>query len=119
MSDKQCIEPGCGRFRIAGGERCRQHSAAFYLAALPGELRGIYQQALQLSSLDEEIRLLRSLVHRAAEEHPNDPDFRQKCALLIRAVLAQRQLSQRTRGDVEQSVLAILRGLGDVLEEAE
>lgn len=117
MAREQCVEPGCGRFRVAGGERCRRHSAAFYLAALPNELRSLYEQATAQNSLDEEIRLLRSLVHRAAEDHPDDPDFRQKCALLIRAVLAQRQIARGTRDDVESSVLAVLRGLSDVLEE--
>jgi hypothetical protein len=117
MAKEQCSEPGCGRFRVAGGERCRRHSAAFYLAALPSEFRALYEHAAAQASLDEEIRLLRALVHRAAEEHPNDPDFRQKCALLIRAVLAQRQLAKGARDDIERSVLAVLRGLSDVLEE--
>jgi pheromone shutdown protein TraB len=117
MARVQCVEPGCTRFRIAGGERCRRHSAAFYVAALPRELRLLFEQATAQASLEEEIRLLRSLVHRAAEEHPNDADFRQKCALLIRAVLAQRQLAKATREDVESSVLEVLRGLRDGLEE--
>ncbi|MCS6802245.1 MAG: hypothetical protein RMM58_12545 [Chloroflexota bacterium] len=119
MAKEQCIEPGCGRFRVAGGERCRRHSAAFYLAALPSELRALYEQAAAQASLEDEIRLLRSLVHRAAEEHPNDPDFRQKCALLIRAVLAQRHLTKGAREDIESSVLAVLRGLNDMLEDEE
>ena len=119
MARAQCVEPGCRRFRLAGGERCRRHSAAYYVAALPRELRLLYEQATAQASLDEEIRLLRSLVHRAAEEHPDEPDFRQKCALLIRAVLAQRQLARGTREEIERSVLEVLRGLSDVLEEEE
>jgi hypothetical protein len=117
MANHQCREPGCRRFALAGSERCRAHSLAYYLAALPANLRVLYDQAARLESLEEEIRLLRALVHRAAREHPNDADFRQKCALLIRAVLAQHQLSRRTRESIEESVLAVLRGLGDVLGE--
>ena len=117
MAGRRCVETGCGERAVAGSERCRRHRAAFYVAALPADMRGIYERASALDGLDEEIALLRVLFQRAAVEHPDDPDLVQKGNLLIRAIVTRHRISRRAEQDLMDSLAGVIEGFGNLLED--
>ena len=73
-------------------------------------------QAKQVQGLDEEIALLRVRLNRLAEERPENLELPIKgMGMLIRAVSTKYKLSNKSEEDLYQSLLGVLRGVGNVL----
>lgn len=119
MGRQRCVEPGCRRLAVEQGDRCRAHSVAFYLSGLPPEQQEEYSAAARMEDLDEEIAMLRVLVRKAARENPPAADYVRKFELLIRAVQANHRISQRTRDNLMDNVLGVIRGMHELAGEEE
>lgn len=88
----------------------------FYEAALDQAERVQLRRARQLQNLDEEIALLRIRLQRAAAEHPERLELLLKgLDTLVRMVSARYRLSKKAEDDLYQSVLGVLRGVGEAL----
>jgi hypothetical protein len=88
----------------------------FYAAALSEAERLLLPEAKGIEGLDEEIALLRVRLHTAIRQHPeNLPLLIKGVELLVKAVAARYRLSKRAEADLYQSVLGVLKGIGDAL----
>lgn len=88
----------------------------FYAAALSEAERLLLPEARGIEGLDEEIALLRVRLHTALREHPeNLPLLVKGMELLVKAVAARYRLSKRAEADLYQSVLGVLKGIGEAL----
>jgi hypothetical protein len=88
----------------------------FYAPALRQEERDRLPLARQLEGLDEEIALLRVRLASMAREQPEDMDTLIKgVGMLVRAVATKYRLSKKAEDDLYQSMLGVLRGIGDAL----
>ena len=87
-----------------------------YEEALSEAERVRLSRAKQVSGLDEEIALLRLRLSRLAEEQPENLELLIKgIGMLVRAVSTKYRLSQQSQEDLYQSLLGVLRGVGNVL----
>lgn len=98
-------------------KKSRQSSKkAFYAAALSEAERLLLSSAEEIEGLDEEIALLRVQLHKAIAEEPENVELRLKLInMVVRAVAARYRLSPKAEGDLYQSVLGVLRGIGGVM----
>jgi hypothetical protein len=91
-------------------------STDFYEYALSQAERVRLSRARQIQGLDEEIALLRVRLGRLAKEQPENLELLLKgIGLLVRAVSARYKLSHKAEEDLYQSLLGVLRGVGNVL----
>ena len=94
----------------------KRKAREFYAQALREAERPLLPQARELEGLDEEIALLRVRLCQALKEKPEDMELLLKgVGMLVRAVSARYRLSQKAEEDLYQSVLGVLRGIGDAL----
>ena len=88
----------------------------FYEEALSKAERVRLSRAKQIQGLDEEIALLRLRLSRLTEEQPENLELLIKgIGMLVRAVSAKYKLSHKAEGDLYQSLLGVLQGIGSVL----
>lgn len=88
----------------------------FYAQALSEAEQIQLSEAKQLEGLEEEIALLRLRLSQLLAEHPERTDLLLKgVKTLVRAVAAQYRLSRKAEGDLSESVLGVLRGIGGVM----
>ncbi|MBF8266519.1 MAG: hypothetical protein HW388_27 [Dehalococcoidia bacterium] len=88
----------------------------FYEEALSQAERVRLSRAKQIQGLDEEIALLRVRLSRLAEEQPENLELLIKgIGMLVRAVSAKYKLSHQAEDDLYQSLLGVLKGVGNVL----
>lgn len=88
----------------------------FYARALGEAEKTLLPEARELEGLDEEITLLRVKLIQALREKPQDMDLLLKgVGMLVRAVSTRYRLSRKAEEDLYQSVLGVLRGIGDAL----
>ena len=88
----------------------------FYEEALSRAERVRLSRAKQVSGLDEEIALLRLRLSHLAEEQPENLELLIKgIGMLVRAVSTKYKLSHESQEDLYQSLLGVLRGVGNVL----
>ena len=93
-----------------------RESTDFYEYALSQAERVRLSRARQIQGLDEEIALLRVRLGRLAREQPENLELLIKgIGLLVRAVSARYKLSHKAEEDLYQSLLGVLRGVGNVL----
>ncbi|MDA0988937.1 MAG: hypothetical protein O2783_07440 [Chloroflexi bacterium] len=73
-------------------------------------------RAKQTQGLDEEIALLRVRLGSLAGEQPENLELLIKgIGMLVRAVSARYKLSHKAKEDLYQSLLGVLKGVGNVL----
>ncbi len=102
-----------------GGSDARKASD-FYTRALGEAEKNLLPQARELEGLDEEIALLRVKLIQALREKPQDLELLLKgVGMLVRAVSTRYRLSKKGEEDLYQSVLGVLRGIGDALSPEE
>ena len=88
----------------------------FYEEALSQAERVKLKHARKLEGLDEEIALLRVRLSGLAQEHPEKLELLLKgITLLVRAVSARYKLSPKAEKDLYQSVVGVVKGIGDAL----
>ena len=88
---------------------------SFYADALSEAERADLPLALQVEGVEQEIALLRLLLRRAVQEHPQDlPLMFRGIELLARAVAARYRLSKKAERDFAASIAEVVRGLGDL-----
>ena len=88
----------------------------FYDRALTEAERLLLPEARELEGLDEEIALLRVRLNTALQERPQDlPVLLRGIELLVKAVAARYRLSRKAEGDLYQSAVGVLRGIGGVI----
>lgn len=100
------------------GKRSRRRRAipSFYTSALGEAERLSLAQAKGMEGMDEEIAVLRVKLKRLIEEEPqNLPLLLKGIEMLVKAVAAKYRLSKKAENDLYQSVLGVLRGIGDAL----
>lgn len=99
--------------RKVGG---RVKARSFYASALSEAEQALLPEARKLEGIDEEIALLRVRLSRVLTEEPeNTKLLLEGVRLLVGAVAAKYRLSKKAEGDLYQSVLGVLRGIGGVL----
>ena len=102
-----------------GGSDARK-ARDFYTRALGEAEKNLLPQARELEGLDEEIALLRVKLIQALREKPQDLELLLKgVGMLVRAVSTRYRLSKNAEEDLYQSVLGVLRGIGDALSPEE
>ena len=88
----------------------------FYECVLTEAERVRLTRARRLEGLDEEIAVLRVRLASVLAEHPEDlPLFLKGLAMLVKAVSTRYRLSPKAQGDLMQSVMGVLNGLGMAL----
>ena len=88
----------------------------FYEEALSQAERVRLSRARQIQGLDQEIALLRVRLGRLAGEQPENLELLIKgIGMLVRAVSAKYRLSHEAEDDLYQSLLGVLKGVGNVL----
>jgi len=101
---------------MAKGEPDERGAREFYARALGEAEKTLLPQARELEGLDEEIALLRVKLIQALREKPQDLELLLKgVGMLVRAVSTRYRLSKKAEDDLYQSVLGVLRGVGDAL----
>jgi hypothetical protein len=94
----------------------RRGRASFYQVALSEAERVLLPQAKEIEGLDEEIALLRVRLRSMVAEQPeNWPHFLKGMELLVKAVGAKYRLSKRAQGDLMDSVMGVLEGIGSAV----
>ena len=102
-----------------GGPDARK-ARDFYTRVLGEAEKKLLPQARELEGLDEEIALLRVKLIQALREKPQDLELLLKgVGMLVRAVSTRYRLSKKGEEDLYQSVLGVLRGIGDALSPEE
>jgi len=102
-----------------GGSDARK-ARDFYGRALGEAEKNLLPEARELEGLDEEIALLRVKLIQALREKPQDLELLLKgVGMLVRAVSTRYRLSKKGEEDLYQSVLGVLRGIGDALSPEE
>ncbi|MBU2008793.1 MAG: hypothetical protein KJ624_02920 [Chloroflexi bacterium] len=102
-----------------GGSDARK-ARDFYTRALGEAEKTLLPEARELEGLDEEIALLRVKLIQALREKPQDLELLLKgVGMLVRAVSTRYRLSKKGEEDLYQSVLGVLRGIGDALSPEE
>jgi hypothetical protein len=102
-----------------GGSDARK-ARDFYTRALGEAEKNLLPQARELEGLDEEIALLRVKLIQVLREKPQDLELLLKgVGMLVRAVSTRYRLSKKGEEDLYQSVLGVLRGIGDALSPEE
>ncbi len=107
---------------LASAEKPRQRRTPknFYATALGEAERTALETAREIEGLDEEIAVLRVKLQRGLAEHPEDYDFLVKgIGLLLRAVSAKYRMGGKAEEDLYDSVVGVLKGVGQVLLPAE
>jgi hypothetical protein len=80
----------------------------FYETALSEAERLKLEAALDIEGLDEEVALLRFLLRKAIEEHPEDIPLMTKGAeLLVKAVATKYRLSPKSKRDLANNLAAV------------
>ncbi|MBI4297986.1 MAG: hypothetical protein HY676_05585 [Chloroflexi bacterium] len=88
----------------------------FYDAILEEAERVRLPRARRVEGLDEEIALLRVRLGSLLEGQPeNLPLFLKGMEMLVKAVAARYRLSKKAEADLYQSVVGVLKGVGDML----
>ena len=101
---------------MAKGRADDRKARDFYTRALGEAEKTLLPQARELEGLDEEIALLRVKLIQAIREKPQDLELLLKgVGMLVRAVSTRYRLSKKGEEDLYQSVLGVLRGIGDAL----
>lgn len=91
-------------------------ASTFYEKVLSEADRAALADAREVSGLDEEIALLRLRLARMLQEHPQDMELLVKgMGLLVRAVATRYRLSKKSEKDLQDSVVGVIRGIGNVL----
>lgn len=92
---------------------------SFYERALSASDRDLLLDAGEVEGLDDEVALLRFLVHRMLEEQPEDSKTLESgLRLLIQALTARHRLSGGEAANLTDSVADVLRHFGDQLATA-
>ena len=96
--------------------RRRIRPAEFYARALTeAELEAV-DTAREVEGLDDEIATLRVKLLSALTQNPDDFDLLLKgVQMLVRAVSARYRISAKSEDDLYQSVVGVLKGVGEVL----
>jgi hypothetical protein len=101
---------------MAKGGADDRRTGEFYARALGEAEKTLLPQARELEGLDEEIALLRVKLIQALREKPQDLELLLKgVGMLVRAVSTRYRLSKKAEEDLYQSVLGVLRGIGDAI----
>ena len=88
----------------------------FYEEVLNEAERLELERARELEGLDDEIALLRLRLRKALAEHPEDMQLMLKGVdMLVKAVSARYRLSKEARGDLADSLVGVLKGIGGQL----
>jgi hypothetical protein len=86
---------------------------ALYLDALSKAEQIVFAHALEIEGLEEEIAILRTKLHTAMDEKPEDYELMMKgISLLIRAVATRHRLSKQSAGDLANSLSAVIEQVG-------
>lgn len=110
----RCGEPGCRKAAVADGARCAAHSVALYAAALPPALQQVYETAIGLQGLEEEIAVLRTMAWDALK-NADSKELAAMHHLLIRAVATQYRVARKADRDLSESVVNVLRTVADLM----
>ncbi|MBM2827428.1 MAG: hypothetical protein HW403_1492 [Dehalococcoidia bacterium] len=98
----------------ARGRRGRK--ASFYEDVLTEGEQMLMSEALDIDGLDGEIALLRVKLQQALVEHPENMEVLMKgVGLLVRAVATQYRLSPKAKGQLTDSIVGVLEGIGESL----
>ena len=76
------------------------------------EQQGIYEKAIQIKGLDDEIALLRVIIHENVEDHQL---VLRAIALLARALATRYRLSGEHEDELYQNILGVLKGIGEAV----
>lgn len=88
----------------------------FYASALGRAERTRLPKARAVEGLDDEIALLRTRLHRLAQEHPEKFELLLKgINALVRAVATKYRLSDKPAEELSQHIAGVLRGIGGAL----
>ena len=110
------------RLRRAGSPLARRRgrpanpAVEFYRGALTAGERILLDEAAEIEGLDGEIASLRTKLHTAIKDHPEDlPLMLHGVGLLVKAVSARYRLSKTSQQDLAASIAAVIRGVGGQL----
>lgn len=100
--------------------KARIDTKAFYAGSLTEAERERLRAARELEGIEEEIAVLRVRLNSALEDNPEDMRLLMAgVGMLVRAVATQYRLSPKARGDLADSMAAVLNSLGDQLLPAD
>ena len=105
------VQPGAPH---SGSGQAPQGPAGFYSARLDPAERVLFEQALRLEGLDQEIALLRLRIRRDLE----DPkELMRGIDLLVKALRARYRLGPDQSDRLYRAIVEVLQGLGEGLDD--
>ncbi len=88
----------------------------FYARALSEAEAEYLRRAENVEGLDHEIAILRTKIHTALLDHPDDTELLMKgIATLTRTLAARHRLADKAEKDLFDNLVGTLRGLGEQL----
>ena len=88
----------------------------FYARALSEAEAEYLKRAENVEGLDHEIAILRTKIHTALLDHPDDTELLMKgIATLTRTLAARHRLADKAEKDLFDNLVGTLRGLGEQL----
>ena len=88
----------------------------FYARALTEAEAEYLKRAQNMEGLDEEIAILRTKIHTALQDHPDDTGLLMKgIATLTRTLATRHRLADKAEKDLFDNLVGTLRGLGEQL----
>ncbi len=116
MRDAGMTDASGGRDARRRARGRHRRPVSFYERALGASDRDLLAEAGEVDSLDDEVALLRFLVHRMLEDQPEDAKtIESGLRLLIQALTARHRLTGGEAANLSESVADVLRHFGDQL----